>query len=169
MPSGIAFWVGSRLVGEPSWKVGDKSLLDGRSSISKRLAIVVKSDDLFDLVEADWSAFKEHPTIAALFDAVEKHVGRISQSVFADRIKENKTIALRDNKEALAALKPHARLEVAEFLDQVTSDMPNTTSEMVSVAVKAVINLEKTRSGQDLLRKLSLLSADDVEGVNRLL
>jgi hypothetical protein len=47
--------------------------------------------------------------------------------------------------------------------------MPNTTPEMVSVAVKAVINLEKTRSGKDLLRKLSLLSTDDVEGVNRLL
>ncbi len=43
------------------------------------------------------------------------------------------------------------------------------TVETVSVAVQAVINLEKSRGGMGLLEKLSKLSDEDVEGLDRLL
>ena len=54
---GIAFWVGGRLVGKPSWSFGDQIVIDGRTRFAKRHTVVVKSDDFFDDVLPDWTAF----------------------------------------------------------------------------------------------------------------
>lgn len=168
-PTGIAFWVGSRLVGEPSWRLGDRVILDRRTSVSRRLTIVAKTNDLYEEVESDWTAFRDSPVVESLYKVVADYVEETLRTVLSDRISETRTIAIRDHKEAIAELKPHARLEVAEFLNEVTDKVPTAPPELVSVAVQAVINLEKTRSGQDLLRKLSQLPADDVSGINQLL
>lgn len=51
---GVAFWVNNRLVGVPSWIVGNSSILDGRSRFAKRYAIVIKaSNDWISEVEPD--------------------------------------------------------------------------------------------------------------------
>lgn len=167
--NGIAFWVGSRLVGEPSWRLGDRLVLDRRTTVSRCLTIVVRTNDLYEEVESDWTGFRDSPIVEILYNVVSDYVEATLRTVLSDRISETRTIVIRDHREALAELKPHARLEVAEFLNEVTNAVPTASSDLVSVAVKAVINLEKTRSGQDLLRKLSQLASDDVSGINRLL
>lgn len=40
---GVAFWVNGRMVGVPSWVVGNEALIDGRSRFAKRYAIVIKA------------------------------------------------------------------------------------------------------------------------------
>lgn len=75
---GIAFWVGGRLVGEPSWILGNAALIDGRTRIAKRHTVVIKSDGLYDEVQPDWSAFKSSKLIDSLYQAVSEYVGKIS-------------------------------------------------------------------------------------------
>lgn len=47
---------------------------------------------------------------------------------------------------------------VENFVDEIVYDQPNMNEEFLLSAVKAVINLEKSRYGAALLQKLSELS-----------
>ena len=166
---GVAFWVGGRLVGEPSWILGNAVLIDGRTRIAKRHTVVIKSDGLYDEVQPDWSAFKSSRLIDSLYQVVSEYVGEIFIRLSTERIQETRDSVLSQHREIIEGLQPLARLEIREFVDDLTSAQPMMTVETVSVAVQAVINLEKTRSGMGLLEKLSKLSDEDVEGLDRLL
>lgn len=166
---GVAFWVGGRLVGEPSWVLGNTVLIDGRTRIAKRHTVVIKSDGLYDEVQPDWSAFKNTKLMESLFQVVSEYVGRLFTRLSTERIQDTRDSVLSQHRETIEALQPLARLEIREFVDDLTSKQPMMTVETVSVAVQAVINLEKSRSGTGLLEKLSKLSDEDVEGLDRLL
>ncbi|MEA2337083.1 MAG: hypothetical protein QOE82_1090, partial [Thermoanaerobaculia bacterium] len=71
---GIAFWVGGRLVGAPSWILGTKPVIDGRTTIAKRYTVIVTTEALFDDVLSDWSGFKATPRVETLFARVEDYV-----------------------------------------------------------------------------------------------
>jgi hypothetical protein len=58
---------------------------------------------------------------------------------------------------------------VAEFTKALAQAHPTISPEFLTTAVKAVIHLEKTKSGAALLQKLSSLPPDDVTGLDRLL
>ena len=166
---GVAFWVGGRLVGQPSWILGNAVLIDGRTRIAKRHTVVIKSDGLYDEVQPDWSSFKSSKLIDSLYQVVSEYVEKIFIRLSAERIQETRDSVLSQHRETIEGLQPLARLEIREFVDDLTSAQPMMTVETVSVAVQAVINLEKTRSGMGLLEKLSKLSDEDVEGLDRLL
>ena len=55
--NGIAFWAGSRLVGNPSWYVGNIRVEDARRKFALRHLIVVQAECLIDDVIYDWSGF----------------------------------------------------------------------------------------------------------------
>lgn len=166
---GVAFWVGGRLVGEPSWNLGERLLLDGRTRIAKRHTIVVKSDDLFEEILPDWSAFKLTPTFRLIQDAVSDYVEEIIGKLLKDRVEDTKEAVFREHSEKIKPLRPLAKLEVSEFIEDMTTSLPMVQPEILTVAVQAVIRLEKSRSGAALLEKLLTLSEEDVEGLNRLL
>jgi hypothetical protein len=166
---GVAFWVGRRLVGEPSWTWGKRVFIDGRTHFAKRYTVVVKTDDLFDEILPDWSDFKKSELMDQVFEAVEKYVRNMFQKVSKDRIQETKEMVLRENIDKLQALSPRARYEVAEFVEGLSSEQPTMQPETISAAVQAMINLEQSHSGNSLLEKLSKLSEEDIEGLDRLL
>lgn len=58
---------------------------------------------------------------------------------------------------------------VAEFTTAVAQEHPTVSPEFLATAVKALIHLEKTKSGAALLEKLATLQHDDIEGLDRLL
>ena len=87
----------------------------------------------------------------------------------AGRIEESKTEALRDNRVEIQKLRPLAKIEISEFLDSLATEHPTLNSDVLSSAVKAAVNLEKSRSGQMLLEKLAVISEDDADALNRLL
>ncbi|MGO9122892.1 MAG: ATP-binding protein [Desulfomonilaceae bacterium] len=166
---GVAFWVGGRLVGEPSWNLGDRQLLDGRTRIAKRHTIVVKSNDLFEEILPDWSSFKPTPTFRLVQGAVADYVEEIIGKLLKDRVEDTKEAVFLEHSEKIKPLRPLAKLEVSEFVEEMTTSLPTVQPEVLSVAVQAVIRLEKSRSGAALLEKLLMLSEEDVEGLNRLL
>lgn len=166
---GIAFWVGGRLVGEPSWALGNTTLIDGRTRIAKRHTVVIKSDQLYDEVLPDWSAFRNSEVIESLFKVVAEYVARLFARLSSERIQDTRDSVMSEHQDTIAELQPLARLEIKEFVDDLTSKQPMMPVETVSLAVQAVINLEKSRSGTGLLEKLSKLSDEDIEGLDRLL
>lgn len=166
---GVAFWVGGRLVGEPSWTVGGEMVLDGRTNLAKRITIVVQLPASFGDIEADWARFKATDRVRELNAAVANYVRELTGRLLADRIEETSVAVLSDNKVRLGALQPLAKVDVASFAQEVARIQPTISQESLSAAVQAVMHLEETRSGKALLVQLSELSPEDVEGLTRLL
>ena len=166
---GVAFWIGGRLVGEPSWVLGSRSLADGRTHFAKRYTVVVKSEDLFDELMPDWTDFKRSDAVDNVYAAVDDYVKNVFIKVSGERIQETKEAVYRKHRNDLTNLKPLAKLEVAQFVNDITNHHPTVQQETLSLAVQALVNLEQSRSGVSLLRKLSEFSEKDIEDLDRLL
>jgi hypothetical protein len=165
---GVAFWIGGRLVGDPGWAARGRIFLDGRTRIAKRFTVIVKSD-LFDDVLPDWTGFKKSERVDALFDAVAEYVQEVFGQLSADRVQETTELVLREHISDIRDLRSSAKMELQEFVTSVTKSQPTIPSESLSAAVRAVIDLEKTRMGSALLDKIVRLSEEDIAGLDRLL
>ena len=169
IPHGVAFWVGNRLVGEPCNSLQGNQLIDGRTTVAGHHLIVVKSDDLHDDIRPDWTGFKRSDRIATLGEKVGRCVSNVTSRLTASKIEETKAEAMRSNKDEIRKLKPLGQIEVTEFVDNLVADYPTLNVEILTAAVKAAVNLEKSRSGRELLSKLAVITEDDTDRVNRLL
>jgi hypothetical protein len=168
---GIAFWVQRRLVGSPSWAIGQIANFDGRTRFARRYKVIVDTEG-FDVradIEADWTAFRNTDAVQELYKAAAEHITKVAQDLAAEIVEAASEDALAQNRTELAALGLGARQEVAEFTKIVAQTHPTISPEFLATAVKAVIHLEKTKSGAALLQKLATLSHDDVDGLDRLL
>jgi len=166
---GVAFWVGGRLVGDPAWTAGNHIFLDGRTRIAKRYTVIVKTDDLFDDVLPDWTGFKRSSRVDALFEVVSEYVQEVFRRLSADRVQETTESVFREHISEIRDLGSSAKMELQEFVSAVTKSQPTIPSESLSAAVRAVIDLEKTRMGSALLDKIIRLSEEDISGLDRLL
>lgn len=166
---GIAFWQANRLVGEPSWVLGNEMVIDGRTTFAKRYSVVVKTNDLADYIFEDWTSFKKAETMDRVFQEVANYVNRMFGEIAKDTIEETKQQIKGDFYKELSALPPLAKYEVNEAIEAITIAHPTAKPESISIAVEAVINLEKSRTGKELLAKLAKLSENDIAGLNNLL
>lgn len=165
---GIAFWVQRRLVGSPSWSVG-QATFDGRTRFARRYKVIVDTEGYEADVEQDWTAFRSTDAVRELYRATAEHIGKVAQGLAEEIVDATSEDALTQNRTELAGLGQGARLEVAEFTKAVAQAHPTVSPEFLATAVKAVIHLEKSKSGTALLQKLSTLQADDLDGLDRLL
>ncbi len=166
---GIAFWQSNRLVGEPSWILGSEAIIDGRTREAKRYTVVVKSDDLAEFIYEDWTGFKKVDQMNDIYVEVSKYVNRMFNKIALENIHETKQRIRTEISEDFSKLSPLAKYEVNEAIESITTLHPTEKSETLAFAVKAIINLEKTRTGKELLLRLALLSDDDIQGLNKLL
>lgn len=168
---GIAFWVQRRLVGSPSWSIGQIASFDGRTRFARRYKVIVDTEGFepgVDVAE-DWTAFRATDAVRDLYRATAEHIGKVAQDLATEIVEAASEDALVQNRTELASLGQGARLEVAEFTKVVAQAHPAISPEFLATAVKAVIHLEKTKSGAALLQKLSSLPPDDITGLDRLL
>lgn len=167
---GIAFWVNGRLVGTPSWIVGNTAVLDGRGRFAKRYSIVISAGaEWIKEIEADWSRFKSNSVVDALNEVVCAYASDVFNRLSENFIDESSQDALVRNRESFKELSTLSRIEVTSFTQELVKRNPGINTETLSVAVEAVINLEKSRSGAALLEKLTKLSDTDIDGLDRLL
>lgn len=166
---GIAFWVGNRLVGEPSWVLGNNLVIDGRTKFAKRYTFIVRTNDLYDGIKPDWTGFIQTEKINSVYGAVSEHVKKKQQEVSSETRVETHCSVLRQHRNKIKELNPLSQGEVSSFVDQLLLKQPDLQQETLYTAVEVVINLEKSRSGKELLDKLTNFSEDDVEGLNLLL
>lgn len=166
---GIAFWQGGRLVGEPSWILGTESVIDGRTRFAKRYTMVVASHDLGDFVNGDWTGFRKDEALDPVFLAVKKYAEEEFAKLSTEQMDTIKDDIHKEFYADIGMLSTLGRYEVDEAIQSIATNHPTVRPEVLSIAVEAVINVEKSRSGIELLRKLSTFSEDDIEGLNRLL
>jgi hypothetical protein len=166
---GVAFWVQKRLVGAPSWTVGQAATFDGRTRFARRYKVIVDTQGFEAEVEQDWTGFKPGDASRELFARTAEEIGRVAQELAAEVVEESSADALSQSRAELQSLGSGAQREVAEFTKAVAQAHPTISPEFLATAVKAVINLERSKSGAALLQKLSSLSSDDVAGLDQLL
>jgi hypothetical protein len=166
---GFAFWVQNRLVGEPSWTIGNFAPIDARTTFGRRFTILIRCDCMESELEPDWSGFKKGEHRNSLFKALNEFALSKYQEFSREKVDETKRRAFEENLQSIRPLSSAARIEVASFVEAVVEREPTIKPESLSTAVQAVINLQQTKSGQRLLEKLSALPADDVEALDKLL
>lgn len=166
---GIAFWAQRRLVGTPSWAIGQAASFDGRTRFARRYKVIVDTQGYEADVEPDWTAYRATDAVHELYRATAEHISKVAQDLAAEIVEAASEDALVHNRTELESLGQGARLEVAEFTKAVAQAHPTISPDFLATAVKAVIHLEKTKSGAALLQKLSSLPADDITGLDRLL
>lgn len=166
---GIAFWIRNRLVGEPSWELGNEPIMDGRTKIAKRYTCIVKTDDLADYILDDWTGFKKHPVMDIVYQKVEEYVESMVKTIVSENIEETKGQIKSEFKDDIKNLSPLGKWEVDEAIEKISQDYPLAKFETYSIAVDTVIKLESSRNGKELLTKIGQLSDEDVEGLNKLL
>ncbi|MEJ7559852.1 MAG: ATP-binding protein [Pedobacter sp.] len=166
---GIAFWQGGRLVGEPSWILGNTMVLDGRSKEAKRYSVVVETTDLGNYIKGDWTGFKRDGKLDAIFLAITDVVQQMFLKIAAENIGETTKNIKAAFKKEYYELSPLGKYEFNEAIEHISANNPGAKEEAIALAIETVINLEKTRSGHELLVKLSHLSGEDIIGLNKLL
>lgn len=166
---GIAFWVQKRLVGTPSWAVGQVANFDGRTRFARRYKVIVDTHGFDSEVEQDWTDFRSTDAVQNLYRSTAEHVGKVAQKLAAEVVEATSEDALTKNRPELESLGKGARIEVAEFTKILAKEHPTVSPDFLATAVQAVIHLEKTKSGAALLQKLSTLPSDDIDGLDRLL
>ncbi|MGN7723605.1 ATP-binding protein [Chitinophaga sp. 22620] len=166
---GIAFWQSNKLVGEPSWSLGGEVVIDGRTKFAKRYTVVVETNDLADFITEDWTGFKPHPHMDNVNKVVMEYVNRMLTTVASEFVEEAKQQVKNTFYDEITQLPPLGKYEVLEAIESITAAHPTARPETISIAVQAIINLEKTRSGKELLIRLASLSEDDFTGLGELL
>lgn len=166
---GIAFWQSNRLVGEPSWVLGSEVVIDGRTKFAKRYTVVIKTNDLAEYIFEDWTGFKKVETMDKVYKEVISYVNKMFSEIAKDSLEETKQQIKSDFSSEFSNLTPLAKYEVNEAIEAITIAHPTAKPETISIAIEAIINLEKSRTGKELLVKLAKLSDDDISGLNSLL
>lgn len=166
---GIAFWQGGRLVGEPSWIVGKNMVLDGRTKHAKRYSVVVETNDLAEYIKEDWTGFKNQKELDPFFDKVDEIVQNMFSKIASENIEETTKQIKDDYKNEYNSLSPLGKYEFNEVIENLALNNPTARQEAINLAVETVLSLEKTRSGSELLQKLSILTEEDIDGLNTLL
>lgn len=167
---GIAFWLGGRLLGNPSWTISGEPVLDGRRAFAKRYTLIAESEDLIDYIEADWSGFKSD---FAAIKLIAKDIGIFVKTCYLElsknEIENAKRQVVESHKEDLRDLPRLAQQELLDFVDQILINNPEIKMELLELAFSAAVNLEKSRAGILLLHKLTSISVLDVEALNQFL
>lgn len=167
--SGVAFWVSSRLVGEPGWRVMGEPILDGRTRPGRRLTIVVKSTDLIDDVLPDWSDFKPSALNAEVGRVVAEAVRDMLREIYSEQVKETTTEVLAALEPAMQGLERGERDEVAEVVRAMATTNPLVAPASLAAAATGVIEVKTNASVQALMKRIESLPYDDVVGISRLL
>lgn len=166
---GIAIWQGGRLIGEPSWILGNRMILDGRTKEAKRFTVVVQTNDLSEFITEDWTGFKRDKRLEPVFEKIEETVHEMFSIIAKENINETTKQIKEDYRKQYNELSPLAQYEFDEAIESIALSNPTARQDSIELAVEAIINLERTRSGSELLRKLSTFSNEDAEGLNKLL
>lgn len=166
---GIAFWVRGRLVGKPSWVYGDTQFLDGRSKPAKRFTIIVQADALEDLVSPDWGSFLEIQNTKIFFSFFIPFMKEVISDILSEHIRETQEAIIEQERHVLFDLAPYEKRDVSLFIESVTRKNPMISQEFMSLAIDALVNIQKSQNGALLLGKLAKLDSNDLDELTNLL
>lgn len=167
--SGVAFWVGKRLVGQPGWTFMDQTILDGRSKAGRQIAAVVESEDLYDEVNFDWTGFKPTPLMLEVARIANETIREVLREMFSGEADARAEETLEEHAPAMQGLAPLEVLEVAEVTRAITRKDPLVSQSTLDCAVQGVVQAKTQTSRSRLIARVSDLADHDIEGLHRLL
>jgi hypothetical protein len=166
---GIAFWSQKRLIGTPTWAVGSEYVFDGRTRFARRYKVIVDTEGYEDCVNSDWTAFNPSDEVSNLFKIIANHIRTVAVTLASEVAEDASEDALVQNRSEFESLGRGAQTGVVDFTRALACAHPTATPDFLATAVKAVINMQQSGSGAELLRKLSTLAMDDLVGLDKLL
>ena len=167
---GVAWWVNKRLVGEPSWKGFDEeAYLDARTMEAKRYTFVVEADLLADDVQDDWSDFKNTERFISVRSVVRKSILDWLRELMKDVHISRKIAAVSPRRRDLRYLPITSRHHIGSFVDELQGRVTWIDSRVLDATVEVLTNLEKARTGYDLLEQLAHLDPNDLDELNEIL
>lgn len=81
---GVAFWVQHRLVGNPSWVIGQVANFDGRTRFAKRYKVIVDTQGFEGHLNQDWTGFQSTPAVEELFKAAAECISQVADELAAE-------------------------------------------------------------------------------------
>lgn len=165
---GLVWWVNNRMVSMPSWKniISGKDHLDGRSKAAKKYGFVIKADFLDDHVDSDWLGFQNTENVKITGGEIDKFLQSKITSLLASARGEVRKTVIESNKDVLKDLAVTSQSRFVEFIDLVQQDCPTIKEDDLINTSRIFANLEKSRSGFDLLKQLANCSPDDLDRWN---
>jgi hypothetical protein len=114
--NGIAFWVGARLVGNPSWNIGNTRVEDARRKFALRHLIVIEADHLIDDVFYDWSHFNNTEKVNEVFSAVIRFVREFRVEYYKGKVAEVRKDVIKNNIDRIETLSIPSLYDLKIFL-----------------------------------------------------
>lgn len=167
--NGIAFWASGRLVGNPSWYVGNTRVEDARRKFALRHLIVVQADCLIDDVQYDWARFRNTEKVRDVFSAVVQYVREYRIEYYRGKVSEVRNDAIRRNLDRIETLPIPALYDLKSFFDCYLEQRPEVDSDELAMIVDALVSVLQARNGVSLLQKLAGMNGEDIDTLNALL
>ena len=117
----------------------------------------------------DWSGFADSLKMRSVFKQLKKHIDESLLSVMSEQIKDTQLTVIEEMREQLEDLHIYGQREVSLFIEEVTTKQPVISQDFLKTAIEAVINIEKSRRGEQLLSIIGKMSPDDIDKLTILL
>jgi len=169
--NGVAWWVNRRLVGELTWERkgrGDR-FLDARTKRGRRHTFIVEADFLSDDIKPDWTGFKNSNRATKTIEVVEDFIQEWLEDLTGDIRRERIWMALNTRRQEIEELPRLGTEHIIKFLNDIQIKAPTITQNMLDEATDVLCNLEKARSGRELLTQLAQLSLEDIDHLAEIL
>lgn len=167
--NGIAIWVNGRLVGKPSWTVGDYKIEDARRKFAIKHVVIVKADFLIDEIAYDWLSFRKTEKVQKANKVLNTYLRKYRIEYYRGKTNEVRDQAVRTNKEAIRTLSIPAMYNLKQFFDTYLEQKPEIEADELNIIVSSLVNVLSNENGLSLLTKLSVMSDASLSDLDRIL
>lgn len=167
--NGIAIWVNGRLVGKPSWTVGEYKIEDARRKFAIKHVVIVNADFLIDEIAYDWSGFRKTERVQEANREITAYLRKYRIEYYKGKTTEVRDKAVRSNKEAIRSLSIPAVYNLKQFFDTYLEQKPEVEEDDLNIIVSSLVNVLSNEKGLSLLAKLSVMSDSSLSDLDRIL
>ncbi len=167
--NGIAIWVNGRLVGKPSWTVGEHKIEDARRKFAIKHVVIVNADFLIDEIAYDWSGFRKTERVQEANREITAYLRKYRIEYYKGKTTEVRDKAVRSNKEAIRALSIPAVYNLKQFFDTYLEQKPEVEEDDLNIIVSSLVNVLSNEKGLSLLAKLSVMSDSSLSDLDKIL
>lgn len=167
--NGIAIWVNGRLVGKPSWTLGDYKIEDARRKFAIKHVVIVKADFLIDEISYDWLGFRKTERVQEVNKVLTEYLRKYRIEYYKGKTTEVRDEAVRTNKDAIRSLSIPAVYNLKQFFDTYLEQKPEIEADELNIIVASLINVLSNEKGLSLLAKLSVMSDASLHDLDKIL
>lgn len=167
--NGIAIWVNGRLVGKPSWTLGNYKIEDARRKFAIKHVVIVKADFLIDEIAYDWLCFRTTEKVQEVNKVLTAFLRKYRFEYYKGKTIEVRDEAVKSNKEAIRLLSIPAVYNLKQFFDIYLKQKPEVEVDELNIIISSLINVLSNENGLSLLTKLSVMSDASISDLDRIL